>query len=145
GLHVDGYPITEIFGRTLAELAADLIADPEQPMAQLMRAMAAIEDDPSQVPFELVRPLVQAQAATAKLGWNPYLHNPKLRGRLGRISSPTLVVHGRQDGIVPRAHAEAYVAGIPVAQLAEIDGAAHLATVERPDELAKLVLAHLDS
>ena len=50
--------------------------------------------NPGEIPFEIIRPMIQAQAATAKLGWNPYLHNPKLRGRLGRISAPALVVHG---------------------------------------------------
>ena len=87
--------------------------------------------------------MLQAQAATAKVGWNPYLHDPKLRGRLRRVTAPTLVVHARQDGIVPRAHAEAYAAAIPDATLVDLDGAAHLAPLERPDEVAKLVLEHL--
>ena len=109
-------PITEIFGRPLDELAGDLFADQDHPVAQLMRAMAALEADPAQIPFDLVRPILQAQAATAKVGWNPYLHDPKLPGRLARVSAPTLVVHARHDGIVPRAHAEAYAALIPDAR-----------------------------
>jgi pimeloyl-ACP methyl ester carboxylesterase len=143
GLYVDGEPIKEIFGRPLDQLAADLYADPDHPVAQMMRALALAEGSPEQIPFDLIRPVIQAQAATAKLGWNPYLHNPKLRGRLGRISAPSLVVHGRHDGIVPRAHAEAYVAGIPDARLVDLDGAAHMATLERPTAVADLVLSHL--
>lgn len=143
GLHVPGAPITEIFGRPLDELAGELIADPEHPLAVLMRAMADMEQHPGDIPFELVRPVLQALAATAKVGWNPYLHNPKLPGRLRRVDAPTLVVHALHDGIVPRAHAEAYVARIPDARLADIDGAAHLAALERPDEVAKLVREHL--
>jgi pimeloyl-ACP methyl ester carboxylesterase len=143
GLYVEGEPIKEIFGRPLDELAGDLYADPDHPVAQLMRAMAQAEINPGEIPFDVIRPMIQAQAATAKLGWNPYLHNPKLRGRLGRISAPALVVHGRHDGIVPRAHAEAYVAGIPSARLVELDDAAHMATLERPGDMARLVLSHL--
>jgi len=143
GLYVEGAPITEIFGRALSELAGELFADPDFPVAQLMRAMQDMESDPSQIPFDLVRPFLQAQAATAKLGWNPYLHNPKLRGRLGRITAPTLVVHARKDGIVPRAHTEVYVSAISDATLADLDDAAHLAPLERPHEVAKLVLEHL--
>jgi len=143
GLYVDGAPITEIFGRPLDELADELYADPEHPVAQMMRAMAQAEANPGAIPFDLIRPMIQAQAATAKLGWNPYLHNPKLRGRLGRISAPTLVIHGVRDGIVPRAHAEAYVAGIPDARLVDLDDAAHMATVERPAEIAALIHSHL--
>jgi pimeloyl-ACP methyl ester carboxylesterase len=144
GLYVEGVPIAEIFGRPLGELADDLFADRAHPLSQLMHTMAdTMETSPADIPFDLMRPLLQAQAATAKVGWNPYLHDPKLRNRLGRITAPTLVIHGLQDGIVPRAHAEAYASGIPDAQLADLDGAAHLAVLERPDEVAKLVLGHL--
>jgi pimeloyl-ACP methyl ester carboxylesterase len=143
GLFVEGSPITEIFGRPLGELAQDLFADQAHPVAVLMHTMAAMEADPSQVPFELVRPVLQALAATAKLGWNPYLHDPKLRGRLTRITAPTLVIHGAEDDIVPRAHAEAYVSGIPAARLTDLAGAAHLAVLERPTEIAELVTEHL--
>ncbi len=145
GLYVEGAPITEIFGRAPSALADDLFADRDYPLAQLMRAMDAMEADPSQIPFELVRPILQSQAATAKVGWNPYLHDPKLRGRLGRITAPTLVVHARKDGIVPRAHAQAYASAIPDAVVAELDDAAHMAVLERPAELSKLVLEHLGS
>ncbi len=143
GLYLEGAPITEIFGRAPSALAADLFADRDYPLAQLMRAMDELEADPSQIPFELVRPILQSQAATAKLGWNPYLHDPKLPGRLGRVTAPTLVVHARQDGVVPRAHAQAYASAIPDAVVVELDDAAHLAVLERPAEMAELVLAHL--
>jgi pimeloyl-ACP methyl ester carboxylesterase len=143
GLYVKGAPITEIFGRAPSELADELFADKGHPIAQLMHAMDGMDADPSQIPFELVRPILQAQAATAKVGWNPYLHDPKLYGRLGRISALTLIVHARKDGIVPRAHAEAYASAIPGAKLTDLDGAAHLAPLERPDEVAALVLQHL--
>ncbi len=144
GLYVAGSPITEIFGRHLDELAGELFADPDFPLAQLMRAMAEAGRDPAAIPFDLVRPYIQAEAATAKIGWNPYLHNPKLAGRLGRITAPTLVVHAVKDGIVPRSHAEAYSEGISRARLVDVEDAAHLAVMERPDELSELVAAHLD-
>ncbi|MHB8438799.1 MAG: alpha/beta fold hydrolase [Acidimicrobiales bacterium] len=143
GLHVDESPITEIFGRDLGELAGELFADPEHPVAQIMRAMGALDAGLAEIPFDMVRPLAQAQAATAKIGWNPYLHDPKLRRRLERVSAPTLVVHGAKDGIVGRPHADAYVEGIPDATLLVVEDAAHLATLERPDELAKAITAHL--
>jgi pimeloyl-ACP methyl ester carboxylesterase len=109
-----------------------------------MRMMAGATRDPASIPFDLLRPFIQAEAVTAKIGWNPYLHNPKLRGRLGRITAPTLVIHGVQDGIVPRAHAEAFALGIPWARLVDLDKSAHLAVIERPDEASELVAAHLD-
>lgn len=143
GLYVEGAPIREIFGRPLGELAADLYADQEHPTAQLMRHLGSLEGNPAEIPFDLLRPVLQAQAATARVGWNPYLHDPKLRRRLRRVTAPTLVLHAKLDGIVPREHAVAYAEGIPGAALVEIDGAAHLAPLECPDAVARLVLEHL--
>jgi pimeloyl-ACP methyl ester carboxylesterase len=82
-------------------------------------------------------------AATAKLAWDPYLHDPKLARRLYRVTSPTLIVRGAQDTLVPGAHAEAYARDISGARLVEIDGAAHLLPLEKPDELVEVVGAHL--
>ena len=137
GLYIEGAPIKDIFGRKLDELAADFFADQSHPMAQMMTLLRDAE--PGALPFEMVRPLVQTMAATARLGWDPYLHNPKLHKRLWRITVPTLVVRGVQDTLVPRAHAEAYAAAIDGARLVEVEGAAHLLALEKPAELAALV------
>jgi pimeloyl-ACP methyl ester carboxylesterase len=95
------------------------------------------------VTFELIKPYYQTMAATARLAWDPYLHDPKLRKRLHRVTAPTLVVRGKQDTLIPRAHAETYVAEIPGARLVEVDGAAHLLAIEKPAELAALVRDHV--
>jgi pimeloyl-ACP methyl ester carboxylesterase len=87
--------------------------------------------------------MLQSMAATAKLAWDPYMHDPKLARRLYRVSSPTLIVRGAQDTLVPRAHVEAYASGISNARLVEVDGAAHLLPMEKPDTLVELVGAHL--
>ena len=52
GLYVEGSPIREIFGRPLDELAGDLFADPDFPLAVLMRELAKLDKDPSAIPFE---------------------------------------------------------------------------------------------
>ncbi|HEX9969567.1 MAG TPA: alpha/beta hydrolase [Acidimicrobiales bacterium] len=137
GLHIEGAPVRDIFGRKLDELAADFFADQSDPMAQMMTMMRDAE--PGSLPFDMVRPLVQTMAATARLAWDPYLHNPKLHKRLWRITVPTLVVRGAQDTLVPAAHAEAYAAAVEGARLVEVDGAAHLLALEKPAELAALV------
>jgi pimeloyl-ACP methyl ester carboxylesterase len=141
GLYIPGHEIKEIFGRNLDELAVELFADQDHPVAQLMHQMASLSMSTltGEIPFEMLKPLLQSQAATAKLGWDPYLHNPKLQKRLYRVTAPTLVVHGAQDGLIPRAHAEAYVAGIAGARLVDVDGAAHMLSLEKPDELSALV------
>jgi 2-hydroxy-6-oxonona-2,4-dienedioate hydrolase len=142
GLHLEGAPVAQLFGRTPAELAEDLYADQSHPMAQMMHSLSQWMGDVGkmvEVPMEILLPMWQAMSATAKLGWNPYLHNPKLPERLRRVLAPTLVVAGAQDRFLPRAHPEAYTAGIPGARLAVVEGAGHMVPMERPAELTALV------
>ena len=144
GLHLDDAPIAEMFGRSPAELADMLFADQSHPIAQAMHAMEEFTGDVgkrTEIPVELVLPMWKAMGATARIGWDPYLHNPKLRSRLPRVTVPVLVVAGADDGLVPRAHAEVYAAELPQARLEVVDGAAHWLPLERPDELAALVRA----
>jgi pimeloyl-ACP methyl ester carboxylesterase len=67
------------------------------------------------------------------------MHNPKLPHRLHRIGIPTLIVWGRQDGIVPLAHGEAYARAIAGAQLKVIDRCGHAPHLERPAEFTSMV------
>ncbi|MGH9139111.1 MAG: alpha/beta fold hydrolase [Acidimicrobiales bacterium] len=142
GLRIDGAPVKDIFGRSPGEMAEDLFADQSHPMAQMAHALADFRSDPAQIgnlTFDMIKPIVQSMGATARLGWDPYLHNPKLRGRLHRISCPTLVVRADKDTLVPPQHAETYAAEIPGARLQVIPDAAHLVPVEKPAELADLI------
>jgi pimeloyl-ACP methyl ester carboxylesterase len=143
GLYIPGAEIKDIFGRSPAEMADDLFADQTHPLAQMMKAFGEFRTDFSvtgTIPFELVAPLAKTMAATAKLGWDPYLHDPKLRSRLWRVAAPTLVVRGAQDTLIPAAHAEAYAADIAGARLVVVDHAAHLLSLEQPEQLAALVV-----
>jgi 3-oxoadipate enol-lactonase len=62
---------------------------------------------------------------------------------LERIEAPTLVVAGEHDPTVPPALAEELAGRIPGARLAVLDGAAHLANLERPNEFNRLLEEHL--
>jgi len=142
GLYLQGTPIRDIFGRTPAELADDMFADDSHPMAQMMRAVGEFRSDPTMagnLTFDMIRPMAQTMAATAKLGWDPYLHNPKLPRRLHRVTAPTLIIRGRQDTLVPPEHARHYAEHIRGARLVEVDGAAHMMPLEKPEEIARLV------
>ena len=146
GLWVEGAPIGEIFGRQPDELAEVLFADQTHPMAALMHQMAVMaEDKHAVIPFDLMRPTLQSLAATAKVAWNPYLHDPKLPKLLPRVTAPTLIIHAAQDRLIPRVHAETYARLIPGAELVDIDGAGHLAVIEAPEAVAKLIEHFLDS
>lgn len=142
GLYLPEAPIPDIFrgrGDTLAEL---LFHDQSHPMAQMMHAMAEGIEDPvvlAQIPFELIRPTLLAMAATAKIAWDPYLHDPKLPSRLRRATMPALVVRSTDDALVAAAHADTFAELLPDATRVDIAGAGHLVSLERPAELAEAV------
>ena len=74
----------------------------------------------------------------------PYFYNRALRERLYRAAMPASVVWGEHDRMVPRAHGEAYVAGLPgAAALTLVAGAGHAAVLEQPDATAQAILALL--
>jgi 3-oxoadipate enol-lactonase len=62
---------------------------------------------------------------------------------LPTITAPTLVISGRDDPSAPPEHGERIAAGIPGARFEILDGAAHLANLERGPELVRLYLEHL--
>lgn len=65
-----------------------------------------------------------------------------LRAGLPAITAPTLVIAGADDLATPPARAEAIVAAIPTARLEVVAGAAHLANIEQPEQLTRLLLDH---
>ena len=78
-----------------------------------------------------------ACAAMARLKEEP------LDPDLPRVQAPTLVVAGDRDQHCPPKAAEQIEAGIPGSRLALIEGVGHPIPVERPDELASLILDFL--
>ncbi|MDY7099585.1 MAG: 3-oxoadipate enol-lactonase [Actinomycetota bacterium] len=62
---------------------------------------------------------------------------------LAAVTQPTLVIAGADDPATPPEHAEAIVERMPDARLAVVERAAHIANVERPDEVTALVVEHL--
>ena len=65
--------------------------------------------------------------------------------RLGDIVAPTLVVAGAEDESTPAAHTDLLVRRIPGARGTMLEGAAHLANLERPAAFAQAALAHVEA
>jgi 3-oxoadipate enol-lactonase len=68
-----------------------------------------------------------------------------LRAGLPQIAAPTLVIAGAQDPSIPPRHGAEIAAAIPGARLECLDPAAHLASVERPEEVSRLIAEHLSA
>jgi 3-oxoadipate enol-lactonase len=65
------------------------------------------------------------------------------RAELHRIGSPTLVLAGSEDRVATASDAELLSSRISDARLAVLEGASHLANVERPDAFDAALLEHL--
>jgi len=88
-----------------------------------------------------VRVVARNREASARYGWSPYMHNPKLKGRLHRIRIPTLFLWGLADKILSEDYGRAYCAAIPGARFETIARAGHYPHIEQPDEFARRVFA----
>ncbi|HKT00012.1 MAG TPA: 3-oxoadipate enol-lactonase [Rugosimonospora sp.] len=66
-----------------------------------------------------------------------------LRPVLPRIVAPTLVVSGSDDPAIPPPFGEQIAAAVPGARFEALDDAAHLAAVEQPGAVARLLRQHL--
>ncbi|HUA36741.1 MAG TPA: alpha/beta hydrolase [Candidatus Binataceae bacterium] len=76
----------------------------------------------------------EARAQTARLAWQPFMHNPSLGHLLGVADSlPTLLVWGKEDGIVPISAARDYQRAIKNSKLVVFDKCGHRPEVEMLD------------
>ena len=62
-----------------------------------------------------------------------------IRGELDKIKTPVLVICGTEDKMTPPASSEQIAAGIAGAKLVLIEGAGHMAMMEKPDAFNKAV------
>ena len=67
------------------------------------------------------------------------------RARLGRITAPTLVLHGGLDELTPVANAHLLAAAIPGAELAVLPAAGHAYLLEDPEQSLRLLTGWLDA
>jgi len=121
--------IADIYAVTDEQLAELVYADP-QAMARNVKALPE---------SELIL-MARAREATGRYAWTPYMHDPKLKGRLHRIHVPTLVLWGEADRVASPDYGRHYAAAIPNAQFSTIEGAGHFPHLEQPGVLARRIV-----
>lgn len=119
----------------------DLFATSQPELNRLMWHNPALAPDLAKLTVEQLKIIAGNRIALSLYGWDPYLHNPKLKGRLHRINVPTLFVWGASDGIVKPSYGRAYAELVPGAKFVQIEAAGHAPHVEQPDAFVKHVLA----
>src|SRR5262249_1594246 len=122
--------IADIFAITEPELNALAYFDPN----------VGARDYPAMAEAE-VRTAARNREATARYGWSPYLHDPKLKGRLHRIRIPPFFLWGTHDRVVAGAQGRAYCAATPGARLGATGRAGPSPHTEQPDEFARRIAA----
>ena len=66
-----------------------------------------------------------------------------LNGRLGEIKKPTLIIWGKQDGLLKLSDGEQFKREIPGSELIVFDQCGHVPMVEKAADFNKAVLAFL--
>ena len=132
GVHVPGAPAAEWFIDDLDKLRRLLFFDPNGKIAT--EIMPAQPDEIQLLMF------LRAREAAARVGWNPYLHDPKLPQHLHRVKCPTLVLWGRNDQLIPLAHGQFYAQHIPGARLEVFDECGHMLPYEKTDDFVRMAV-----
>lgn len=133
GIRVKGVKRGDLFLWSAEETARNLFHDPA--LAASMPAPA--NDD------EMLAALKNRET-TARLGWNPRLHNPDLPKWLHRIAVPTLIVWGDDDKVLPVSYGPAYRDLIPGAVLEIIPACGHLPHIEKAADFTATALRFLE-
>ena len=134
GLRIPEAPMPDIFRIPPQNLLPLVFHD-------LSKAMAVM---PKDFGVDTMVQMFHDRSAFARLSWNPYLHDPKLPRRLKRAAkTPTLIVWGKQDQLIPPVYAEEYRKYFSASQIIYLDQCGHDPTIEQPDEFARAVVEFL--
>jgi pimeloyl-ACP methyl ester carboxylesterase len=124
--------IPDVFALPQDQLDRLRFHDPAKQAADL----SALSDDELLV-------VARNRETLALLTWEPYMHNPKLRHRLHRVTAPTLFLRGANDGIVSADYLARYAKLLPNARIETIPEAGHLPHVEQRDATVAKVMGFL--
>jgi pimeloyl-ACP methyl ester carboxylesterase len=128
----DKLDIPDIFAMPQADAMKLTFHDPER----MNLDTAKMSDDELAAMF-------RARETLALLTWEPWMHNPKLKRRLHRVTIPALFMRGESDGLVSGAYLDAYARLLPNARTMTIKAAGHVPQLEQPAAFATAVLEFL--
>ncbi|GAC1436228.1 MAG: hypothetical protein NVSMB51_07170 [Solirubrobacteraceae bacterium] len=88
---------------------------------------------------------VTHHAAEGELAGFDALTSHDFREELGTITAPTLIIHGREDMLVPLADAHEFERRIPGSRTVIFDDTGHVAMLERPRSFNAELLRFIDA
>jgi pimeloyl-ACP methyl ester carboxylesterase len=117
------------FATTWVGARADVVARRPRLRQLLLRTSAA---HPEQLPGPIAAEQLRASGKPGWLGAFDALLSYRIRGRLGEIRCPTLIVWGESDRLVPVRDADEFERAIPGARKVIFRDTGHVAMIERP-------------
>jgi pimeloyl-ACP methyl ester carboxylesterase len=100
--------------------------------------------DPKTLSEEQLAIVFRNRESLALLSWEPYMHNPKLKHRLRRVTAPTLFIRGESDGFVSAQYLQSYAQLLSNSRISTIRAAGHAPHLEQPRSFAETVFAFLE-
>ncbi len=131
GVRVPEWPYAELFIDDLDDLKRLVFRDPDHP--SVAAALPTSLDDSRMLNW------LRAREATARVGWNPYLHNPKLPDHLHRIEFPVRILWGEQDQLIPPKYASWLAQRLPQAEATILPECGHMLPFEQEEAFCEAV------
>jgi pimeloyl-ACP methyl ester carboxylesterase len=130
GIHIENNPVANLFIMPREQLVRAIYANPKIVAAELARDVS-----PEEVALVLTN-----RIASTHLAWRERRFcNPSLAKWLHRITVPTQILWGAEDGIVSAAYAAEFKRLLPHAEVTVWPGVGHVPFAEKLDEVVKTV------
>ncbi|WP_042351351.1 alpha/beta fold hydrolase [Bacillus massiliigorillae] len=133
GLFMEEHPIPDMFAMLPEELIRLVVLNQDSPAAQMMRYVPEDIDERT----ELMIQRISNQVAAAKFLWP--IPDKGLKSRIHRIKAQTLLIWGKQDGLIPVVYGEEFRSRIANSELKVIENASHLVDVEQTEEVITFI------
>jgi pimeloyl-ACP methyl ester carboxylesterase len=141
GLWRDEFPVVDMFGLTINELAPYLFHDQSCAAAQRLLAVTQLfgdRDDRSDEQVEILLAMSRGFRTAAKFLFP--IPEKGLERRLSRITAPTLIVWGEQDRFVSPSYADIFREKIKGSVVTKIPNTGHLIGLESPAPYASALI-----
>lgn len=134
GIAAPGVEPADIFLLPTEEVVRRLFHDPKIAEQRLAEPLSA----------EAVDIGLKNRHTTARLGWEPRLHDPFLPKWLHRIDVPVKIIWGKDDRILPVAFLDEYRKLMPKAETEVFESCGHLPHAEQADRFVASVIRFAD-
>jgi len=133
GLWRDDLPVKNWMILSPAELRKALFAEPAGDVAEKFFSLPG----EAAARIDAQAGLVWSQACTGKFVWP--IPDKGLKKRIHRIAAPTLLIWGKQDGVIAPVYADEFARRIATSHVEMIEGAGHLPHLEQAERVARLM------